>query len=41
MFTSNNQSYNKGGVALYINNSIPVRVRPVQTIAIADQCKWH
>ena len=31
MFTNNNQS-NKGGVALYIKNSIPVMVKPVQTI---------
>ena len=31
MFKNNNQS-NKGGVALYIKNSIPVMVKPVQTI---------
>ena len=31
MFTKNNQS-NKGGVALYIKNSIPVMVKPAQTI---------
>ena len=31
MFTNNNQS-NKGGVALYIKNSIPVMVKPAQTI---------
>ena len=31
MFTNNNQS-NKGGVALYIKNSIPVMVKPEQTI---------
>ena len=30
MFTNNNQS-NKGGVTLYIKNSIPVMVKPVQT----------
>ena len=31
MFTNNNQS-NKDGVALYIKNSIPVMVKPAQTI---------
>ena len=31
MFTNNNQS-NKGGVAFYIENSIPVMVKPAQTI---------
>ena len=31
MFTNNNQS-NKGGVALYIKNSIPVMVKRVQII---------
>ena len=31
MFTNNNQS-NKGGVALYIKNIIPVKVKPAQTI---------
>ena len=31
MFTNNNQS-NKSGVALYIKNSIPVMVKPAQTI---------
>ena len=31
MFTNNNQ-YNKGGVALYIKNSIAVMVKPEQTI---------
>ena len=31
MFSNNNQS-NKGGVALYIKNSIPVTVKPAQTI---------
>ena len=31
MFTNNNQS-NKGGVALYIKNVIPVTVKPAQTI---------
>ena len=31
MFTNNNQS-NKGGVTLYIKNSIPVMVKPAQTI---------
>ena len=31
MFTNNNQS-NKGGVALYIKNSIPVMAKPEQTI---------
>ena len=30
MFTNNNQS-NKGGVTLYIKNSIPVRVKPAPT----------
>ena len=30
MFTNNNQS-NKGRVALYIKNSIPVTVKPEQT----------
>ena len=31
MITNNNQS-NKGGVALYIKNSIPVMVKPAQII---------
>ena len=31
MFTNNNQS-NKGRVALYIKNSIPLMVKPAQTI---------
>ena len=31
MFTNNNQS-NKGGVAFYIKNNIPVIVKPAQTI---------
>ena len=31
MFTNNNQS-NKGGVAVYNKNSIPVMVKPAQTI---------
>ena len=31
MFTNTSQ-YNKGGVALYIKNSIPVMVKPAQTI---------
>ena len=31
MFTNNNQS-NKGGVALYNKNSIPVMAKPAQTI---------
>ena len=31
MFTNNNQS-NKGGVALYVKSSIPVMVKPAQTI---------
>ena len=29
---TNNDQSNKGGVALYIKNSIPVMVKPVQTI---------
>ena len=31
MFTNNNQS-NKGGVSFFIKNSIPVTVKPAQTI---------
>ena len=33
MFTNNNQS-NKGGVALYIKNNIPVIVKPAETIIL-------
>ena len=35
MFTNNNQC-NKGGVALYIKNSIPVMEKPAQTIIQND-----